>query len=536
MIGISCLSPNHNKPPGAEHRSQRQAKSIAQPLCEVTSCRSPRLKTAAAQAAQADDEKNSRPDSDASPRSAFSLSDLQSPWSSSASPSLLAKISGVAPASSVTATAGAALLIVIILLFLLGPSAPPFLGELASRAVATATSSASSVSASTDPHSTKEVFDAEGFRPRPAFDEFRLPARRAHSNPAQQTACPCSNTSLCETPLIQHEKEIFGFGSGKYLPTWDWSKITTVAWSNEPDMICQAHAVGARVIAAAPPILFSDSAEARKRWIDDLIASLKEHFMDGVTFDYELPMSQTPGSATYQRMQQYKMLINETTVALHAAIPGSQTSVCAAWSPANIDGRNYDYKALAEATDLTYIMGYDTQSQVFGRCIAQANAPLALARYGATLYLNLGIPKEKLIMGTPWYGYAYPCLNSGPQDTYCTLGFKPFRGVNCSDAIGRQFPFADIMNLFDNNICPASDFSKTCKVTTPMLWDESTQSPYFNMVNEHGALYQFWFDNADSSALKYKVARSLGLRGVGPYRFDSLDRSGNKTGNPNASA
>eukprot|EP00441_Pelagodinium_beii_P001106 CAMPEP_0197699096 /NCGR_PEP_ID=MMETSP1338-20131121/120167_1 /TAXON_ID=43686 ORGANISM="Pelagodinium beii, Strain RCC1491" /NCGR_SAMPLE_ID=MMETSP1338 /ASSEMBLY_ACC=CAM_ASM_000754 /LENGTH=39 /DNA_ID= /DNA_START= /DNA_END= /DNA_ORIENTATION= len=39
-------------------------------------------------------------------------------------------------------------------------------------------------------------------------------------------------------------------------------------------------------------------------------------------------------------MTYYVALINETTRALHDAIPGSQTSVCAAWSPDDIDGRN----------------------------------------------------------------------------------------------------------------------------------------------------------------------------------------------------
>lgn len=27
------------------------------------------------------------------------------------------------------------------------------------------------------------------------------------------------------------------------------------------------------------------------------------------------------------------------------------------------------------------------------------------------LYLNLSIAPKKLVMGLPWYGYDYPCLN-----------------------------------------------------------------------------------------------------------------------------
>ena len=41
-----------------------------------------------------------------------------------------------------------------------------------------------------------------------------------------------------------------------------------------------------------------------------------------------------------------------------------QVSVCAAWSPDDIDGRAYDYTGLADASDFLYIMFYDTRSQV----------------------------------------------------------------------------------------------------------------------------------------------------------------------------
>lgn len=41
-----------------------------------------------------------------------------------------------------------------------------------------------------------------------------------------------------------------------------------------------------------------------------------------------------------------------------------QVTVDVPWSPYDIDGRSYDFKGLAEAADLLFIMMYDTQSQV----------------------------------------------------------------------------------------------------------------------------------------------------------------------------
>eukprot|EP00931_Biecheleriopsis_adriatica_P078312 TRINITY_DN51775_c0_g1_i1.p1 TRINITY_DN51775_c0_g1~~TRINITY_DN51775_c0_g1_i1.p1 ORF type:complete len:408 (-),score=71.41 TRINITY_DN51775_c0_g1_i1:31-1254(-) len=357
---------------------------------------------------------------------------------------------------------------------------------------------------------------------------------RMPSKPATNSTCPCADVSLCKTPMVQHERELFGF-DGSNWRTFNWTHVTTVAWSDDSEIVCQAHAAGARRIAAAPRIVFSADRQVRKAWIDNLIDIMKTHFFDGVTFDYESPLDQTPGSSTFDNLSYYVALINETTTALHDAIPGSQTSVCVAWSPDDIDGRNYDYKALAAASDLTYVMVYDTQSQIFGRCIASANSPLGLAQRGIERYLQLGIPAEKLIMGTPWYGYMYPCLDAGPEDETCNLKLVPFRGVNCSDAAGSEVAFMHIMNLLDRGICPPSIKGTTCQVTRALSWDSSTSSPYFNFV-AGSQVYQVWFDNAASSALKYSAASHLGIRGVGPFTWSDLDSDGTITGNPRAPA
>ena len=73
--------------------------------------------------------------------------------------------------------------------------------------------------------------------------------------------------------------------------------------------------------------------------------------MDGVTFDYESPIAFNAPERGY-----YTALVAETTTALHAAVHGSQVSVCAAWSPDDIDGRAYDYTGLAAGSDFLYMM------------------------------------------------------------------------------------------------------------------------------------------------------------------------------------
>ncbi len=53
----------------------------------------------------------------------------------------------------------------------------------------------------------------------------------------------------------------------------------------------------------------------------------------------------------------------------------SQVSFDVAWSPKCIDKRCYDYLAIADSCDLLFVMSYDEQSQIWGDCIAMANAP-----------------------------------------------------------------------------------------------------------------------------------------------------------------
>merc|ERR1712190_652733 len=138
------------------------------------------------------------------------------------------------------------------------------------------------------------------------------------------------------------------------------------------------------------------------------------------------------------------------------------------------------------------------------------------------------------VLGMPWYGYQYPCTSAELAGDFCQIEMVPFRGVNCSDAAGTEVSFQDIMNLLDRDICPP-DLGSKCQVTTDLSRDASTQSPYFNFLVD-GRRHQMWFDDATSSALKYRAARHLGVRGIGPYTWDDLDTNGSATGNPQAPA
>jgi di-N-acetylchitobiase len=301
--------------------------------------------------------------------------------------------------------------------------------------------------------------------------------------------------------------------------------------------VCEAHTHSARLIAASPGFSLSTlqhNATERKRWIDGAVESVSSRFLDGMTFDFEDAIDSSSGSPTRELSQVYTNLVRETTAALHAAVPGSQTSVCVPWEPLD-SGRDYDYEGLAAGSDFLYIMGYDTRAQIFGRCIASANSPPAALEHGVHRFLARGVPAHKLVLGVPFYGYAYPCLNSGVMDDVCEIPRMAWRGVNCSEVVGDEFQYMDVMNLLDNNVCPPKldPPAKVCNVTTGRRWDENTASPYFNFLAD-GHLKQMWYDDPASLLIKRGIVTRLGLRGFGPYQLDDLDTNGTRTGNPRA--
>ena len=70
-----------------------------------------------------------------------------------------------------------------------------------------------------------------------------------------------------------------------------------------------------------------------------------------------------------------RIRIRARRAALRALSPSYQVSTCVAWSPDAIDGRAYDVVAFAKASDLLYVMDYDTRSQVYDACIAAERPP-----------------------------------------------------------------------------------------------------------------------------------------------------------------
>tara|TARA_B100000524_G_C23628163_1_gene362225 strand:+ start:62 stop:1213 length:1152 start_codon:yes stop_codon:yes gene_type:complete len=343
-------------------------------------------------------------------------------------------------------------------------------------------------------------------------DELRQAAVAHALRSRDADACPCSSTALCDpiggAPV--RSREIFGFGGGNGSAI-DWTRVTTVAWAADDRLMCDAHAAGARVIMAAPKpqLALTSNRSARAIWVADAVRRVRFNWLDGIVFDWEEPCE-----AGAPSQHHYALLMRETRQALRAISRSYQVTVCVAWSPDTIDGRGYDVRAFAASTDLVYVMDYDTRSQIYDACIAAANAPYGGTLLGLRRYAELGIPAGQLILGVPWYGYRYRCLaGTGGGDRFCSIEATPFRGANCSDAVGVQLPYWKMLEQLH------------CCSATGRRWDESQAAPWFN-VFAGGTVLQYWYDDPQSLRLKYASARRQGLRGVGPYTFTDADGKG----------
>ncbi|KAL4159751.1 hypothetical protein PRNP1_000324 [Phytophthora ramorum] len=372
-----------------------------------------------------------------------------------------------------------------------------------------------------------------GARAVPVYDAKGLFVDRlTHDDRARLHACPCSSNELENAASLclpvdfagkRPQKEIFAFSvaTDERWKHYDWDQLTTVAWNEDKELLCHAHSKGVKVVVKHN---FDDvdqlcNVTARQEWIKETYSKIVENYADGVNIDTEKPMygrtSQCLGALVRELRQELEQ---------HALTKNAQITFDVPWAPRGVDGRYYPWRELADATDFLFVMSYDMRSQVYDTCVAGANAPLALVRQGLEEFLlGVGVAPDKLVLGVPWYGYQYPCLEGEqPIDgaaSWCQIRPVAFFGAPCSDAAGGQIDYGDIRRLVKSHGLIEQ-------------WDPLTETPFvwYSSPNKGSSRrVQLWFDNPRSLKGKYRLARELGLRGVGMWNADTLDYAANNS-------
>jgi len=225
-------------------------------------------------------------------------------------------------------------------------------------------------------------------------------------------------------------------------------------------------------------ILIND--EMRQSHIQNIVNKLRDYNFDGVIIDYELVRPSARDKFTNYVRELKEALRPENkilTVVLHPK------------TGENVDNEKIgvfqDWKGLSVWADQLQIMGYSEHTDT------DPSGPIASLPWVGKIiaYLeSLNIPKDKLFLGIPLYGYDWNKDN---------------------DTAAEDLTFNDVRSLL-------STYGAEEK------WDNIRESPYFTYT-KNGRKHEVWFENAKSVLAKVNIAKNAGLAGVTFWRLGEED-------------
>jgi len=253
------------------------------------------------------------------------------------------------------------------------------------------------------------------------------------------------------------------------------------------DVIDSAHLNGVKVILSTTnfeasqmhQLLNSDAAK------QNLFANLKNkvttYKLDGVNIDFEEYYPADRGDLLNGFMA-------ELTNYLHKEIPGCEVS----FAGPSVNWGGWKVTGLANACDYIFIMGYafaGSWSEYSG-----SNAPLfgdtyCIANTLSNLYADvIKNDPQKLILGVPYYGNKWRTKTEEPHAAVVS--------------------YSNSTRYFD-------DFAQAQKYG--LLWENIDKTPWYRWQQNDTTWYQVWFDNDSSLGLKYDLAKTYNLKGVGMW-------------------
>ena len=222
---------------------------------------------------------------------------------------------------------------------------------------------------------------------------------------------------------------------------------------------------------------------ARNRLIRNLYETVLNQGYQGVNIDFEFILAEDRDLFTeFVRDVTYAVneLGYEVTVDLAPKTSADQPGVL-------YEGK--DYPALGAAADRVLVMTYEW-GYTYGP--AMDVAPIDKVREVID-YAVTEIPREKINMGVPNYGYDWKLPYVRGESKAVTIG-----------------------NIEAIQIALRND--------SQIFYDETAQSPYFSYVAD-GITHEVWFEDARSMLAKYRLVREYGLHGIGCWQIMQLFRN-----------
>lgn len=270
---------------------------------------------------------------------------------------------------------------------------------------------------------------------------------------------------------------------------WPWTDVINTAHTNgvQVQMVVTNFNLSATQFHR---LITTDSI--KQIFFTNIKNTIQAYNLDGVNIDFE-------GLASADRGALINTFMTDLTNFIHTNLPGREVS----YAGPIINWGGWDLPGLAKACDYIFIMGYDFSGS--WSTTTDATAPLASGTYNITSGLTsssfgyggaLGSYSNKLILGVPYFGKQWTTKTNAAHD-------KVEKYIK-STYFKSDMPNALIYGL---------------------QWDSKSQTPWYYYKQD--SLYvQTWFDNDSSLEMKYDLAKSKNLKGVGMW---ALGQDGSRT-------
>ena len=226
-----------------------------------------------------------------------------------------------------------------------------------------------------------------------------------------------------------------------------------------------------------------ENQEVQQRLIWNLGRTLQEKGFGGVDIDFEYVLAEDRENlaAFVRRVTQVLNLFGYTvTVALAPKTSAHQRGLLY---------EGIDYHLLGEAADRAFLMTYEWgYSQGPPMAVAPINQVRRVVDYAVT-----EIPRDKIILGMPNYGYDWPL----PYER----GTTKARTISNLEAVKLAVGYG-----------------------VDIRFDVTAQSPYFRYW-QYGIQHEVWFEDVRSIKAKYDLVREYGLYGAGYWQLMNFFRA-----------
>jgi len=244
----------------------------------------------------------------------------------------------------------------------------------------------------------------------------------------------------------------------------------------------------------------SATADRRKRFADSVVSFLERHGFDGIDIDWEYPVTRQGTPADYAN---YPLLCQALRTAFDNAGHTDWLITIATSINADKLAQGYDMPGMVPHISWFNVMSYDIHGA--WDTIAGANTDMEYIKNTMQYIFNLGVPREKLVLGMAAYG-----RSTRLSSTSCTTAGCPISGAGLTGC-PTEPGFLPYFEIDDKYVRTGNYDSLIFNPTSGSMELVTGGNRYFTS-----------FDSPDTFDIKYKYAYEDCMRGMSWWAVDMI--------------